>query len=818
MAKLSRKKRKSSRKSPGGSGALAHLNRVLNQTKALLHANQVHEALGLLEANVNRLGQFAAFQAALATVYGEVGRYQDAARHARVAIDLDPKQADYYLLTAMTYMSAGYFTLAARARRVWLRTAPRGPLLPEMRQLDEDYRRGSELLQTEYGVRDTKTAEEAGYQLDEGRWALTQDRWKDALQHARAASKLIPGWPPPRNNATMALYYLGRYAEAVAEAEAVLRDGDPDNVHALSNLVRCHTILGDPARANEYGNRLARLPLSSDPANVVKQIEGLAFLDRDAEIERILVEAEAEFDELPADLYVHWGIVAANAGRRKEALAHLQRAQQAGVASQILQDTLEALQSGQTGLGTADRFSHTHYVDLIDRDAIEKAINQALLDKKTKKHDDRAWAELVRQFPQLPLVVRKMLYEAPEGVIPMAQLLACLRTPAAVAALHEFVSGQLGEQEDRMAALRIMQQTGVLPRGAQIEMWIEGKHQPVRTMLQEISDEFVPDYSPEVWDLYAQALTAGREGRVAEAERLYEAMLRIEPNAKEAYNNLATIYLKRGDTARADEYVDKALEIDPLYPFPRTARALQALQQEGVEAAKAWMEPLHAIQQWHPLGFAVYQKAMARIATKEQLYDVAIRHLEAAKQINEDDPDIAPLLSRVTLLETFSKGSAIWQERVDSYRRRRQQAPLPADPTLADCFGLLTKGDMTGIRQVHGLSGVSAYKKAQLRDYLMSLLSDADHLVDRVAGLTDTERAALDDILGHDGIMGRQEFIDAHGDDRDDSPYLEYHATQSKTTAGRLCAHGLLFQGAINERTVFVVPRELRPLLREILA
>jgi len=818
MAKLSRKKRKLTRKPAGDSSVLAHLERVMSQAQALLHANKIHEAVGLLEANVSRLGQFAPFRAALATVCGEVGRFQDAALHARVAVDLDPKQADYYLLAAMTYFSAGYFSLAARARREWLRAAPRGPFLLEMRQLDENYRRGAEMLRAEYGLRDAKTAEEAGFQLDEGRWALAQNRWNDALQYARAASRLIPGWLPPRNNATMALYYLGRYAEAVAEAEAVLRDGDPDNIHALSNLVRCHTILGNPARADEYGDRLARLPLSSDPANVAKQIEGLCLLDRDVEIERILVEAETEFEELPADLYVHWGIVAANAGRQPEALAHLQRAQQAGVKSQILQETLAAVQAGQPGLGIADRFSHTHYVDLIDRDAIDKTVNLMAQEKEAGKRDDRAWAELLRRFPQLPLVARKMLYEAPKSVLPMVELLAALRTPDAVAALHEFVSGQPGEQDDRMAALRIMQQTGILSRGAQVEMWINGVRQPVQAALYEISDEFVPDYPQEAWDLYGQAMTAQREDRLADAERLYEAMLKIVPNAKEAYNNLAVIYTERGDTARADAYVDKALTIDPLYPFPRTARALQALHKEGVDAARKWMEPLHTIEQWHPLGFAVYQKAMARIAAEEQQYDAAIQHLENARKINEDDPEIAPLLDRLTLLKGLARWSDLWREQADRYRQRRQNAPLPADPTLADCFGLLTKGDMIGIRQVLGLSGVSTYKKAQLRDYLMSLLADAGYLAIIVDGLTDAERAALDDILGHGGIMDRQAFVAAHGDDQKDSPYLEHHATQSKTTAGRLRTRGLLFEGAIEGQSVFVIPRELRPLLRDILA
>jgi len=122
-----------------------------------------------------RFGQFAAFQAVLSTVYGELGRYRDAAVHARLALDLDPKTADHYLLAAYAYMAAGYYSLAYRARQQWLRSAPRDhPALAEMRRLDEEYRRGAEVLQAQYRLRDTKVATEAGYRLDEGRWALAQ--------------------------------------------------------------------------------------------------------------------------------------------------------------------------------------------------------------------------------------------------------------------------------------------------------------------------------------------------------------------------------------------------------------------------------------------------------------------------------------------------------------------------------------------------------------------------------------------------------------------------------------------------------------------
>jgi hypothetical protein len=123
---------------------------------------------------------------------------------------------------------------------------------------------------------------------------------------------------------------------------------------------------------------------------------------------------------------------------------------------------------------------------------------------------------------------------------------------------------------------------------------------------------------------------------------------------------------------------------------------------------------------------------------------------------------------------------------------------------------------MTGIRQVLKLQSVSGHKKAELRQYLMDVISDPDRLADIVADLNDTERAAPRDLLDHGGVMGYEEFTQAYGAEEERS-YLEYHATSMKSVMGRLRARGLLFAGTADNRVVVATPRELRPLLRQAL-
>jgi tetratricopeptide (TPR) repeat protein len=812
----SQKHRKKGRVPGTRSTAFAQLEAVLERAAALQAAGRREEAIQHLEANLARLGGYASLRAALATAYGEAGRYRDAAVQARLAIEMDPRQPDYYLLAAVAYLSAGYYTFAHRARQHWLRTLPSGPLLPEMRLLEEDYEKGEREIADRYALRSAKDAEEAGYLLDEGRWALDRHAWADSLRFSQKAAALVPGWPPPRNNASAALYYLRRYEDAIREAQAVLHECDPNNLHALANLVRYYVITADSAKANRCADRLAALPSPEDPTEVIKQIEGLSFLDRDADIGRLAAELHKRLRDLPHEVYVHWGIALANSGRRKEALKHLRQAAEAGEKSALLETSLEALEQGRIGPGDADHYPQTHFSDLISGEVLEEIAKQIDRDAKADWRDERAWAELLRRNPQLPLGAGRMLYEEPESAPAMIMLLATLPSTAAVETLHTYATGPAGSQEDRMHALDALQEIGALAPDAAVEMWIDGQQQTIRLTKQEISEEFRPDYPQKAADLYDQALDAQRSGRLDDAERLYEATLKVAPNFKEACNNLATIYYQRGEDDRADAYLVQALQIDPLYPFPVCGRALQALARDDVEGAKAWLQPLHEVRQWHPLGFVFFQKTLARVAIAEKDYKAARQHLEMAQQFGED-PDIGKMLASLTILDGLHGFGDWWRDRADNYRRRRQKAPLASDPTLEECFSLLTKGDMTGIRRTLRLGSVSSLKKGELGAYLMGALRDEDFLSGVIDELNDAARAALEDLLDHGGVMDWQAFSAAHGDDLGESPYLEYHAEEMKTVMGRLRTRGLLFEGTADGRLIVAIPRELRPLLRVIL-
>jgi len=156
MSKSKHEKRKPVRRAPARSTVLAHLDAVMDRAESLHDTGRLDEAVELLETNLARLGQFAPLRAGLAILYGEVGRYRDAAVEARLAMEMDPRQPDYYLIAALAYVAAGYYTFAHRARQQWLRFSPQDPMVAEMRRFDDEYRHGSELRRDRYHLRDAR--------------------------------------------------------------------------------------------------------------------------------------------------------------------------------------------------------------------------------------------------------------------------------------------------------------------------------------------------------------------------------------------------------------------------------------------------------------------------------------------------------------------------------------------------------------------------------------------------------------------------------------------------------------------------------------
>ena len=66
-------------------------------------------------------------------------------------------------------------------------------------------------------------------------------------------------------------------------------------------------------------------------------------------------------------------------------------------------------------------------------------------------------------------------------------------------------------------------------------------------------------------EYFEQAIEQQKSGDLEYAKTLYQKAIYINPEFKQAYNNLGTIYVQMGDSEKAEQYYRRAIAIDDKY-------------------------------------------------------------------------------------------------------------------------------------------------------------------------------------------------------------------------------------------------------------
>jgi tetratricopeptide (TPR) repeat protein len=481
---------------------------------------------------------------------------------------------------------------------------------------------------------------------------------------------------------------------------------------------------------------------------------------------------------------------------------------------------MEALQAGRPGPGWARRYPYYHSSEMLPAQRVKEFIE--LLGREDRMPPGRFQREVRRfaeRFPQLVLMGEKLLWEEMEPAAGMAVLVA-LGTPAAHAALRRFGLSQAGDDDQRMQALYSLADAGQIPPDETLRFWHQGAWTEIQVRRHEISDEPKAAYPPKVARLLHSGQQALQDGDLAQAEELFQRMRELEPRAKEAYNNLGAIFARRGEDERATEMFRAALDLDPLYVFPRCNLAVYLLD-DDLEAAIEMIEPLAHLTRFHPQEAALYSYVQARIFLAQDDLERATRALEAALQVWPAYEPAQDLLDRLNLVAPASGFFGSYferqRERDRAWRVRLQARLTTPDPSLAEALPLLTKEVLTGTgREVLPEGGWSALRKAELVERLVHALPRPETLARMVAGLSDEERDALRQVLAHGGHVPWQDFDAGYGNDLDESRYWQWH--QPETTMGRLRLRGLLVEATVDGELRVAIPLELRQALHTVLA
>ena len=659
--------------------------------------------------------------------------------------------------------------------------------------------------------------------LEEGLKALHQGDYRDCIVANRRSIKLLGDWPPPLNNLSQALFFEGQPEAALTCAKQVLAH-HPTNIQALGNAIRFLAWSGRETEAKAYWAQLRALEPEGEAARL-KMTEAAAMMADDDFVYHLLNPrgksgiASIETPEAFRQAQLYLAVAEANLGKRGPARKRFEAMEET---YPWVGDYITALRAKQPGPGWAERFPYFHRSDMISKAQMEAFIKLSQRQERMPaKRFRKEVASFVARFPQIILVAEKLMWEEDQFEAGQAMLLM-IANPAAFAALRRFGLSQAGDDEQRIQTLFSLLAAGEIDEDEMLRVWSDGEWQEVQLRQYEVTDEPDPEftYAPEVATLLNQGLAAFKQDNDEQAEALFQRALTLEPRAKQAYNNLATLYSQRQDYQRAKAMFQKALEIDPAYVFPRCNLALFLLDEDDLDGAKAMIAPLAQVTRLHPQEMAFYSYLQARIYLENKAYDEARKVLKVALEVY---PGYEPAVKLKKHLDDYAPLLKGWnsfferqQERNQAKRAGLQTKVTTAEPSLTEALALYSKDVLTGMaREILPWGGWSAYRKAELLNEIATALQEQDVLTGLVGGLTAEERDLLPELLANEGQMPWSQFDARYGNDLEESPYWNYHTP--KTMMGRLRLRGLLVEATVKGELLLLIPAELRSRLPAIL-
>lgn len=797
----------------------AQLEGSLEQADILIGQGRPQEAIDLLEPLLKSHPRAAKLHYYLGYARAKAGDFWGAVDGYERALQLS-REPSLWLPLASLYLDLELRVHALHAFREVFRHRVEVPAMDAARQtvaeLEQGVMEAARELELPVGQ-----MEKGLRHLEEGQRALSAGDFRACIAANRRAIKLLGNWPPPHNNLSLALFYSGQPAEAIAVARQVLSHY-PENIQALGNAIRFLTWTGQESEARMLWAQLVEIP-AEDSIDRLKKAEAAAILEEDEKVYELLKPLEQMREEQASGLARPWlvqfflAVAEANTNRRRAARRRLQALQQHVPAADEL---IEALNAGRPGPGWADRYPYFDVSEMIPREAIETFVEMVSREDEMPARRFRQEVDrLVARFPQIVRAAEKLIWEQrqPEAGIGILETVA---TPAAHAALRRFGLSQAGDDEIRLRALYALAQAGQIAGDEILRVWQNGEWREVQIRQYDISDEVESQYSQEVADLLNEGVAALQRGNLKRAERLLKRAIALEPRAKEGYNNLAALYARRGDHDRAREMFHAVVEIDPTYVFPRANLAIYLLEEGDVEAAEEMLAPLADVTRLRSDEMAFYTYVQARLSLHHGEIDAARRLLQAALEIRPGYDLAEELLDHLDQTTRLQMAwEAFFQERRerDLAKRARLQARLATpNPSLSDTLPLYTKDALTRMaRQVIPWGGWSSLRKAELIDEIASVLEEPDHLARVVDGLDDEERDALRYVLDAGGSMAWGAFDARYGNDLEESPYWPWQ--HAETVMGRLRLRGLLAEATVDGQLLVVVPLELRRPLEAIL-
>lgn len=280
---------------------------------------------------------------------------------------------------------------------------------------------------------------------------------------------------------------------------------------------------------------------------------------------------------------------------------------------------------------------------------IEPAVLQDVANIVTRfeSRDDAALTRELRRYvaghPELPRLVPILLERGdPFGRGFALHLANTLATPETLAALRDFAFSRNGTDRDRLRALGVVQDRGLL-EGNILRVWQEGEWREIEPINFEIVEDEPRPHGPEVMKLAGRATRALREGRPEDALGVLLRATALEPDAPDLLNNLAATYTQLGRTDEAAALVREIHQFHPDYFFGQVGVAQLETRARRFAASHQILDALASRRRYSKSEFVALSLAEIEVFLAEKNPDAARSWLDLVASVDPEHPSIPGL-------------------------------------------------------------------------------------------------------------------------------------------------------------------------------
>ncbi|HIK46754.1 MAG TPA: tetratricopeptide repeat protein [Leptolyngbyaceae cyanobacterium M65_K2018_010] len=618
----------------------ANLESELRRIEGHLVREEWSEAIGLLRPLGQQFPQEQRVWEALAYASFASDNTRQYQKAGEALTQIKPNDADNWYTLGAAYLTNAHPLLALQAFRRALELNPNHELAREAQKTIKKVEPLLKDVLAEMGLTEAEGLETAILH-ERGQAYLEQGDYAAAREAETEVIRRHPEFPSAYNNLALISWMEGDSADAIATTQAIL-EREPDNIHALANLIHFLVASGNAEAAQPYGDRL-KASQAEAWDGWTKKVEGLTYLADDAGIIEVFEQAKADqVDDSPASaMFYHWVAVAlARTGQEKEAKAQWQKALKRDPGLRLAQDNLADLRKPPGLRHGAWPFGWEEWLQPKTAQEFRQ-----LVGSKGKSH----------RADQLIGAIQNFLHHHPDLIAlfpriaerggPMGQefLLATaeqLKRPELLAIIKDFALSQNGTDQMRNRAATIAAQAKLLPRD-KITLWIGGEWRETMLLGFEITDKLSTKHSKRVENWLGEAIYLLRQDdpeSAQQAEALLTRALKAEPQAPDLLNNLAMAYLKQNRQDEAYALIRDIAERFPDYVFARASQAKIYLDEGDLEAAEALLHPLLMRDRFHPMEFGAFCDAYIEFLVAKKQPDGARSWLGMWEQVDPDAP------------------------------------------------------------------------------------------------------------------------------------------------------------------------------------